>query len=257
MKSKNINMQDKVIAIRWHLENFLATFNNANPKNKKLFIHIPKNAGMTIRRSDTLRDKIVVARRHRLLSTEYSSELLATMRRTGDHHGFEHARWRDINPRITNIYNSFAVIRNPWARVVSRFLFAKLAIKVQKKVPSTYADISSFEAFLEERHKWGGKEYMWHRAIRGWYPAFDHVSDENGNIRCDCIRLEHLDQDLCNYFNISMMTKPRNVTGLNKGSYMDIYSPKTIQIVADWYEKDITTWGFDFDTAAKKNTVYS
>ena len=130
-------MQDKVIAIRWHLENFLATFNNANPKNKKLFIHIPKNAGMTIRRSDNLRDKIVVARRHRLLSTEYSSELLATMKRTGDHHGFEHARWRDINPRVTNIYNSFAVIRNPWARVVSRFLFAKLAIKVQKKVPPT------------------------------------------------------------------------------------------------------------------------
>jgi hypothetical protein len=38
---------------------------------------------------------------------------------------------------------------------------------------------------------------------------------------------------------------------------MDVYSPKTIQIVADWYQKDIVTWGFDFDTGAKKNTIYS
>ena len=98
---------------------------------------------------------------------------------------------------------------------------------------------------------------MWHRAIRGWYPAFDHVSDEKETVRCECLRFENLDQDICKYFNISTMTKPRNVTGLNKGSYMDIYSPKTIQIVADWYQKDIKTWGFDFDTGAQRNTMYS
>ena len=61
MKNKYVYIQAKVIAIRWYLENLLANFNSANPKNKKLFIHIPKNAGMTIRRSDVLQNKIVVA----------------------------------------------------------------------------------------------------------------------------------------------------------------------------------------------------
>ena len=131
MKNKDLILQAKVIAIRWHLENLLANFNSANPKNKKLFIHIPKNAGMTIRRSDVLQNKIIVARPNIFKTSRYSQDLLTTMKITGDHHGFEHARWKDIHPRITNSHTSFAIIRNPWDRVVSRFFFAKLAIEVQ------------------------------------------------------------------------------------------------------------------------------
>lgn len=250
------NVQARIIFFRWYLENFLAKINRVKTTNKRLFIHIPKNAGMTIRRSDILKNKMIVARPVIYKTPKYSQELLATMNKTKDHQGFEHARWRDIDPRITNTHRSFAIIRNPWDRVVSRFFFAKLVIEVQKKSPQSYANTSSFEAFLEERHEWGGKEYMWHRAIRGWYPAFDHVSDESGKIQCDCLRFENLENDLCRYFDIPKMTRPRNVTGLNKGSYMDIYNKKTIQIVADWYEKDIVTWGFDFDTGARENTVF-
>jgi hypothetical protein len=49
------------------------------------------------------------------------------------------------------------------------------------------------------------------------------------------------------------MSKARNVTALNNGSYRDIYTPETIQIVADWYKKDIDTWGYDFDTGPTRN----
>ena len=49
------------------------------------------------------------------------------------------------------------------------------------------------------------------------------------------------------------MTGPRNVTGLNKGKYQDVYNKKTIQIVADWYKKDIDYWGYDFDSGPTKN----
>ena len=224
---------------------------------QKFFIHIPKNGGMSIRRSNIARPKVMIATPQTHKTGEYTQAVRNKMQSLGEHDGFEHARWKDIHPRITNSHISFAILRNPWDRVVSRFFFAKLAIEVQQKSPKTYADTSSFEAFLEERHKWGGKDFMWHRAIRGWYPAFDHVTDEKGTVQCECLRFENLDHDICKYFKIPMMTKPRNVTGLNKGSYMDVYSPKTIQIVADWYQKDIVTWGFDFDTGAKKNTIYS
>ena len=49
------------------------------------------------------------------------------------------------------------------------------------------------------------------------------------------------------------MTEARNVTALNKGTYKDLYTPETIQIVADWYQKDIDTWGYDFDTGPTRN----
>ena len=157
--------------------------------NKKIFVHIPKNAGMTIRHSAFLKDKILVNNQNTHKSREYTQELLDTMAMTGDHHGIEHARWKDLKSDYTDHFGAFAVIRNPWDRVVSRYFFAKKVIEVERKVDASYADVSSFEAFLEERHKWGNQPFMWHRAIRGWYPALDHVIYNAGNVRCDIIRL--------------------------------------------------------------------
>lgn len=222
---------------------------------KKIFIHIPKNAGMTIRRSPLLADKIMPAGPVNHKNASYTAAVKAKMDSLGDHHGYEHARWRDLNSNAQK-YPAFAVIRNPWDRVVSRYFFAKKVIEVEKKQSKDYADVSSFEAFLEERYKWGNEEYMWHRAVRGWYPAFDHVTDENGIIKCDILRFENLNEDLCKYFNLVEMSRARNVTALNKGSYKDLYTDETIQIVADWYQKDIDTWGYDFDSGPSKNTLY-
>ena len=220
---------------------------------KKLFVHIPKCAGMTIRKSPQLAPYMVVATPNNHKSEEYTAGLHKAMRKSGDHHGNEHARWRDIKPSVRNLYNAFAVARNPWDRVVSRYFFAKKVIEVEKKVPVGFHNIDSFEHFLEERFEWGGKEYYWHRAIRGWFPAVDHVCDTSGQLVCDMMRFEHLNDDLCAYFDIPEMSRARNVTDLNKGTYQDLYNDKTIQIVADWYKADIDKFGYDFDTGAQKN----
>jgi len=219
---------------------------------KKIFIHIPKNAGMTIRRSPQLKDKIQAATPDIHRSRQYTESVLARMNKIGDHHGFEHARWRDLNPSFARGHDAFAIVRNPWDRVVSRYFFAKKVIEVEKKEPVGKHKIDSFEHFLEERHEWGNMKYMWHRAIRGWYPAYDYVTDEAGKIRCDIMRFENLNDDIKAYFKLADMSRARNVTGLNE-DYKTIYTPETIQIVADWYKKDIDTWGFDFDTGATKN----
>ena len=222
---------------------------------RKIFIHIPKNAGMTIRRSPQLQSRIVVCGSHVHKSPQYSQAVQDTMTKHGDHHGFEHARWRDLNENVSLDIKAqaFAVIRNPWDRVVSRYFFAKKVIEIEKKQSVNYADVSSFEAFLEERHKWGNEKYMWHRAVRGWYNAHDHVTDVDGNLRCDMMRFENLNDDLIKYFGLASMSGARNVTALNKGTYKDVYTPETIQVVADWYKKDIDFWGYDFDTGATRN----
>jgi len=222
---------------------------------KKFFIDIPKNAGMTIRKSPVLKNKIIAATEN-THKPGHANNVKTIMKLLGDHHGLEHARWKDIDSQYQKDYTFFAVVRNPWDRVVSRYFFAKKVIEVEKKVPASYADVSSFEAFLEERHKWGHQKYMWHRAVRGWYPAFEHVTDEYENVKCDIIRFEYLNDELCKYFNVSEMSRARNVTALNTGSYRDLYTPKNIQLIADWYQKDIQTWGFDFDTSATKNYYY-
>lgn len=229
---------------------------------KKLFIHVPKSAGMTVRNSELLADKIHHVRDPKeLISDEYFHGLKKTMVKveklganpTQAQLGIGHCRWRDIKPSVRNSMDCFAIARNPWDRTVSRYFFAKKLVEHEKKDPVGKFKIDSFEHFLEERFDWGDKEYLWHRAVRGWFPTADYVTDKNGKLKCDIIRFEKLNQDLCGYFSVPKMTGPRNVTGLNKGSYKDLYTDKTIQIVADWYEKDIEMWGYDFDTGAKKN----
>lgn len=218
--------------------------------SKKYFVHIPKNGGMTIRNSNVLKNKIIVGKKDKLISPSYVGELKRKMNSIGDHHGIAHARYRDVNPTWTK-NGAFAIIRNPWSKVVSRYLFAKKSIETGA-ANKDYADVRSLESFIEERHKWGNQTFMWHRAIRGWYPQIDHVVDNNNNISCDILRLEFLNEDICKYFNIQEMTRPRNVTGIGK-KYTDLYNNKTIQIIADWYKIDIDTFGFDFDSAATKN----
>lgn len=221
---------------------------------KKIFIHIPKNAGTTIRLNPEFADKIVEAGPSIHKSKEYSAAVKAHMDSIGDHHGYQHARWRDLDRRIAESMEAFAIVRNPWDRVVSRYFFAKKLIEVEKKEPVGKHKIDSLEHFLEERFEWGNMEYMWHRAVRGWYNQKEYVIDEEGKVRCNIIRLEHFDREIPQYLGVNNLNRRRNVTALNKQSYQEIYTPKTIQIVADWYKDDIDYWGFDFDSPATKNT---
>ncbi len=251
-KTGNVNVIDRY-EIRYQLE-YAATLAGLR-RPKYLFIHIPKNGGMSIRQAPQLKDRILTAARKRLKSPAYSAAVLETMQASGDHPGFEHARLRDVKLCVRKANTPFAIVRNPWSRVVSRFTFSVDAMN-DRRSPADYS-ARDFEAFLEERHKWGGKDYFWHRAIRGWFPQHDYVIDEAGNIAVDLLRLENLDDEFQRYFKVSDPLKRRNITNRPKKDYRSYYTPQTIQIVADWYARDIDVFGFDFDTGATRNTLYS
>jgi hypothetical protein len=138
-----------------------------------------------------------------------------------------HDRWKDISQDIRNKYKSFAIIRNPWARIVSRYIMGMPTYKWK-----------DFEEFLETRYVWEHKE--WYDPIRSWNTQYDYVCDENNNICCDILRLE--DISIAKH-NVGNYTK----------NYKDYYNSKSIQIIADWYAQDIDYWGFDFNTNAAKN----
>jgi len=219
----------------------------------RIFIHIPRNAGLTIRKSSSLYDLIIDAEPAHHKDKNYTDELRSQMESTGDEYGYYHARWRDLNSAITSLYVPFAIIRNPWDRAISQYMLAKKMIEVDKSKPKNYANVSSFEAFLDERHKWKDIDYMWHSPVRSWYQQVDYVTNADGEIQCDCLRYEDLNEIIKKYFRVKEISAKRNVTNMLNKDWKLMYNGKTQQIVADWYEKDIDTFGFDFDTPAQKN----
>ncbi|MGR3617649.1 MAG: hypothetical protein ACU0BB_16625 [Paracoccaceae bacterium] len=219
---------------------------------RHLFIHIPKNAGVSLKKAPELRWKMVSVHRAFLKDRAYLDGLLEMMGAEQQHHGIGHARLRDVKPSIVRRLRPFAILRNPWARTVSRYRFAEQA--VQQGKPFKVGPVDSFEAFLETRHQDGALPYFWHRAIRGWYPQRDYVVDDSGKIAADLLRQEHLDKDVTDYFHIKTPPRRRNVTrSEGKADWRSYYTDKTIQIVGDWYEDDIDTFGYDFDSSATRN----
>lgn len=214
---------------------------------KRLFVHIPKNGGMTIRKG--IPGKILVADPQFHVSGQYTSELYETMAEHGEHHGAQHARWRDFREDLRNTRRAFAIVRNPWDRTVSRYTFSCVA----------EGKDYTFREFLEERHEYGGKPYFWHRAIRGWYPQVDYVTDEGGKLQCDILRFGT--DDVLNYFELKKPLDVRNVSNgqaigsviKNRKDYRDFYGPDEFEIVRDWYHKDIEFFGFTFEGGASRN----
>lgn len=222
---------------------------------KHLFIHIPKNGGMAIREAAQLRNRLVIANRRRLKSKAYADGLKNHMLGLGRSPGYEHARLRDVDVSVRTATQAFAIVRNPWSRTVSRFKFALQTRTYEGEKPEV--SVPEFEAFLEERHKFGEEPYFWHRAIAGWYMQEDYVTDEMGEVRADILRQEYLSAEVQRYLGFESELRRRNISSVSRADYRDLYTDRTIQIVADWYAADIDRFGFDFDTPASRNIYYS
>jgi hypothetical protein len=173
----------------------------------------------------------------------------------GGNPGYEHARLRDVDLSVRKATRAFAIVRNPWSRTVSRFKFA-LQTRAYAGAKPDFS-VSEFEAFLEERHQWAHEPYFWHRAVAGWYPQQDYVLDEQGNIAADILRQEHLSAEMQTYLGFESELKRRNISTTSRANYRDLYTDRTIGIVADWYAADIDRFGFDFDTPATRNVYYA
>ncbi|MBG6147648.1 hypothetical protein IWQ52_001314 [Labrenzia sp. EL_159] len=241
----------------YQLKNFLkfAPSRLGIAPKKHLLVHVPKNGGMAIREASSLNGKIIIAHRRRLKSKAYADGLLDFMKSIHLHPGYEHARLRDIDLSVRAGTIPFAVIRNPWGRTFSRYKFYLQT--GGGDLPKSELSIKGFDEFLETRHEFGGKDYFWHRASLGWYPQTDYVIDEAGSIAVDILRQEYLSEEVSRYFKVDDGLEDRNVSRNAGASYKDFYTDRSIQTVADWYASDLDMFGFDFDTAAQKGTLFA
>ena len=196
------------------------------------FIHIPKNAGESVR--DTL-----FLQRDISLSSPF------------------HFRYVDIADRVGRNLRFFAVIRNPWSRTASRFEFARQsAARWSIDDPRRkFIERASFEDFVNERRILDIPEHPgqpWMGPLSSWFNQLDWVCNEQGNVACDCLRMEHLSQDLPLYLERTIRLRRSNVTRSGY-DYRKMYTDKLAETVASVFSRDVDYFGFGFDTPATRN----
>jgi hypothetical protein len=232
--------------------------------DKKVFIHIPKNGGFTLHKCPRVEGFNNPRAPH--LKEDYLKDLKQYSKGKPHSVGVGHCRWKDLKPERTNDAQCVAIVRNPWSKMVSHYMFKHRKMirennynfeQLSKNLPE------SFEDFLELRNDiLENTDYNWHRTTDNWSLQKDYVTDEEGILKCDILRFEHYDEDTMKYFNLDEPIPRGNVTNgkvndkgeiINKIDYRYFYNDINKKIIEEWFKEDIDYFGFTFDGSATKN----
>ncbi len=196
------------------------------------FIHIPKNAGQSVRDALCLFPEVS-------MSEPY------------------HYRYIDIADKAGRDLKYFAVVRNPWSRTASRYHFAREnAARWPVEDPRRqFIANASFEDFVRQQRILPIPEHPgqpWMGPLSSWFNQLDWIRDDSGTVVCDCLRMERIEEDLSAYLSRTVTLQRRNVTP-TKYDYRSMYTGELTNIVSELFRQDIDHFGFSFDGPAIRN----
>ena len=195
--------------------------------HKCIFVHIPKCAGTSI---------------ENLLTPDVNWWLRKINHRSEQHLTIGEMKQNDEYKKHLSAYFKFSVIRNPWSRFLSAFVFAK------KEFRKTRCSFKKFCLNTQKNCPQKGSHKPYYRYIQT--NQFDYLYDkENGKILVDFIcRLENMQDDfniVCDKIGISQQKLPHKNKSEHK-HYTEYYDDETKSIVAEKYAKDIEYFGYKF-----------
>jgi hypothetical protein len=207
-------------------------------KYRVIFIHIPKNAGCSIEESFEIAHRDFRTENREILQGWIHSEDLKS-------HGFlsptlQHLTANDLRKILPdetfNSYFKFAIVRNPWDRMVSQYLFHR---KFYHLIAKKEADEDlSFDEFLRNLNSFVMQE------------QFEFVTDDNGESLVDFIgRFENLENDfkiICKRIGISERLLPHTNTTKHT-HYSRYYTEETKELVQQLFPTDIEIFGYQFE----------
>jgi len=186
-------------------------------KAKLLFVHIPRNGGYSI----------LHAMKAKYPDTKKIS--------------WGHARICDAKGVNLKKYTTFAVVRNPWERMVSLWSF----LSQNKK---TYETRKGKRRSTKELKKIGFSDWLLKYGKRSWYmittdtPQMRWITKNEKIVVDHVIRFENLAQELkkVDLKKLPMRHKSKH------GDYRKYYNEESKKFVDEVFEKDIKEWRYEF-----------
>jgi len=203
-------------------------------KHKFIFIHIPKTGGTSV---ETF---FIPSERDRIKNIYGKTPLQPD---NEAHLKFHHLQIQ--YPRLNfDEYFKFAVVRNPWDRVLSSFFHSKRKLRkdLREFLGFGMSKDFTFNEFVERIQH-----------LEKQHPHYDEqwsfLVDKQGKFCMDYIaRTENLENDfmkICQKLKIAISELPH----LNKSKhkhYTEYYNDETMRVVAEKYAKDIEYFGYEF-----------
>jgi hypothetical protein len=162
-------------------------------------------------------------------------------------------------------YFKFAIVRNPWERMLSDFnyqmkksrpphLFVWTEGRVKRNFREWLEAVFS-DPFRYEAQDWGGEVSP---GIHRWSPQVDWISLD-GRVAVDAVlRMERLPGDfgrVCRALGIRGIHLPHR-NGRFHWHYSRYYDDATRKLVGDYYRKDIAAFGYRFEGTALDRAMH-
>ena len=199
-----------------------------NYRHSAIFVHIPRTAGLSV----------------------YSA---FDMERPYDTHA-PIAAYRAADPALFQRAFKFAVVRNPWDRLVSGFHHLKAGPSEGKRWDEDdwwsrhyLTGVSTFQEFLRSL-----RNPSFRRNVRSWrhfVPQYRFLTAAHSELHVDeLVRFEHLETGLDQAASkIGVTTSLKKLNGSNRLNYKVFYSSDDIEFVGRLYARDIELFSYTFD----------
>lgn len=94
----------------------------------------------------------------------------------------------------------------------------------------------------------------WMGPMNCWFNQLEWITDEHGQVRCNCLRLEQLEKDLQLYFREHLHVLRENITK-DRYSHRDMYSDKSAALAAETFAEDNDYFGFESGGPATRSNI--
>jgi hypothetical protein len=173
-------------------------------------------------------------------------------------HGHARAGWAELGQEGWQRYFSFAFVRNPWDRLVSWYAMIRQRIDALSPAERRRRQPFRTEIFNYVLHNSHDFESFLDNCTatifdRGCDKSFlfnqlDYLSAPSGEMLVDFVgRYERFDEDAAQVLEwIGIDARLPRLNPSRHGHYRDYYTPRTRDLIAHRYARDIAHFGYEF-----------
>lgn len=208
-------------------------------ERKIIFIHIPKNAGSSV--EDMLWPKNKYQRTEDRLWMGFVKKFYNKYQTGGLQHLLALQILEEVGSEIFSEYFKFTVVRNPWDKCISQFLYIKTRKDLQEfiSLPEDFSLPQYLDAIERKLHV-------------QWQKQCEFIEDHQGRNLVDWVgRFENLENDMKCIAEIAgldlSLEFPRSNSAQNRLHYSHYFDQESKERVAAMYAKDISKFGYSYE----------